>query len=194
MELLTPTTELQAVNTMLKVIGESPVSTLEDTGLADVADAKAILRETSREVQTRGWDFNLEKNYSLPRDENGHIYVLPNTLRVDVTKLDKHTYDVVQRGQRLYDRKNHTFAFDKTLQVNLLVFLDFEELPEAARYYITIRAARKFNDRDLTDQATHIYSQADEDSALVTLKEAEGDTGDYNMFNDSYSVASILER
>lgn len=178
----------------MRVIGESPVSTLENTDLADVADAIATLLETSREVQTRGWDFNLEKNYSLPRDDLNQIVVPLNTLRVDVTKLDKHTYDVVQRGQRLYDRKNHTYSFDKTLKVDLIVLLDFEELPEAARHYITIRAARKFNDRQLTDQATHIYTQADEDVALATLKEAEGDTGDYNMFNGSYSVASILER
>jgi hypothetical protein len=184
---------LEAVNTLLDIIGESPVSTLEDTGLADVAKARRTLKETSREVQSRGWHFNTEENYSLPRDDSNQIFVPPNTLRVDTTK-EFYQYDVVQRGQRLYDRKNHTYSFDKTLKVNLLVFLDFEELPEAARNYITIRAARKFNDRELTDQATHVYSEDDEDIALATLKEAEGDTGDYNMFNGSYSVASILER
>lgn len=193
MELLTPTTELEAVNTLLDIIGESPVSTLEDTGLADVAKARRTLKETSREVQSRGWHFNTEENYSLPRDDSNQIIVPLNTLRVDTTK-EFYQYDVVQRGKRLYDRKNHTYSFDKTLKVNLIVFLDFEELPEAARNYITIRAARKFNDRELTDQATHVYSQDDEDIALATLKEAEGDTGDYNMFNGSYSVASILER
>jgi hypothetical protein len=190
---LTLTTELAAVNLMLGAIAESPVSTLEDSGLADVATARAILSETSREVQARGWDFNSETNYPLPRDGDNYIPVPANVLRVDTTK-EYREYDVVQRGFRLYDRKNHSYAFDKTLKVDIMFLLPFEELPEAARYYIAIRAARKFVDREQPSETGHRYTQEDEDTALVTLKEAEGDTGDYNMLSGSYSVASILAR
>ncbi|OAM53359.1 hypothetical protein A7981_05680 [Methylovorus sp. MM2] len=178
---------------MLDCIGESPVSSLDGTGLADVASAKRILRETSREVQNRGWDFNSEKNYPLPLSVDGFIYTPTNTLRIDTTK-EFQDVDVVHRGSRLYDRGNRTYVFTKTIKVDLLLGLPFEELPEAARHYITIRSARKFVDRDMPSEAGHVYTQKDEDLALVTLKEAEGDTGDYNMFNGSNSVARILER
>ena len=43
---ITPTTELQAVNTMLSVIGEAPVNSITGTTTVDVSVAKNILDET----------------------------------------------------------------------------------------------------------------------------------------------------
>jgi hypothetical protein len=193
MATLTPTTELEAVNIMLGTIGEAPISSLEVSGLVDVAVAKQLLHEVSREVQARGWDFNQENDYPLARSTEGFVSVPSNALRVDTTTEFKN-YDVVVRGQRLYDRKSHSYTFPETLKVDMLLFLPFEEMPEAARYYVTVRAARKYQDRTLPSDSAHVYTEKDENDALVTLKEAEGDTGDYNMFTHSYSVASILER
>jgi hypothetical protein len=189
----TPTTELEAVNIMLGTIGEAPISSLEVSGLVDVAVAKQLLHEVSRDVQSKGWDFNQEYEYPLARTTDGFVLVPTNALRVDTTTAFK-GYDVVVRGERLYDRTNHTFVFPETLKVDMTIFLPFNEMPEAARYYITVRAARKFQDRNLPSEAAHVYTEQDEKDALVTLKEAEGDTGDYNMFTHSYSVARVLER
>ena len=44
---ITPTTELQSVNTMLSVIGEAPVNSITGTTTVDVSVAKNILDETS---------------------------------------------------------------------------------------------------------------------------------------------------
>jgi hypothetical protein len=69
------TTELDAVNTMLYTIGEQPVSSLAESGLADVAIAKTILTEQSRRFQAKGWDFNTDKDYALAVDINSKIPV-----------------------------------------------------------------------------------------------------------------------
>ena len=62
------TTKLEAVNTMLGVIGESPVNTISGSSLpASVVVALNILDETNREVQSVGWDFNTEFDYPLVR-------------------------------------------------------------------------------------------------------------------------------
>lgn len=50
----TPTTELEAVNTMLSGIGEAPVNSLSEV-TADVSLARHILNEVSREVQLEGF-------------------------------------------------------------------------------------------------------------------------------------------
>lgn len=191
--LLTPTTELDAVNTMLTTIGESPVSTLEVSGLTDVAIAKQVLRETSRVVQSKGWHFNTEINYPLSPNDDGYLVPPPNTIRIDTNNkyLDR---DVVMRGTKLYDRENHTYVFDAALEVDLIVFLDFTELPEAARHYITVRSARVFQRRVLGSDAIESFTQDEEAHALAALAEAEGDTGDVNVLNSSYTAASILER
>ena len=193
MALLTPTSELDAVNTMLTTIGEAPVASLEVSGLSDVAIAKQVLAEVSRAVQTKGWYFNTEKEYPLSPTMEGYLLPPSNTLRVDSNK-EYSDVDVVMRGTKLYNLKEHTNIFTKTIKVDLVILLPFDELPEAARYYITIRASRIFQKRVLGSEAIEQFTQSDEGIALATLKEAEVDTGDYNMFNGSYSVASILQR
>ena len=60
---ITPTTELQAVNTMLSTIGEAPVNSITGTTTVDVSVAKNILDETSMSVQSQGWNFNTHTNY-----------------------------------------------------------------------------------------------------------------------------------
>ena len=46
----TPTTQLQAVNSMLSTIGEAPVNSLS-SGLVDAETAETVLNEVSRDVQ-----------------------------------------------------------------------------------------------------------------------------------------------
>ncbi len=194
-EALTPTTELEAVNAMLTTIGETPVNTLEDTGLADAEIALARLRRVSAEVQKYGWHFNTEINYPIVPTSPlpGEIKLPQNVLRVDTTGTDANI-DVVQRGFRLYDRRNHTYKFDKTLRAEMVVLLAYDELPEAARQYIYLRAARMFQDLTLGSQTIHGFTQRDENNAWVGLLHAEGDTQDHNMLTDNWHAASITRR
>jgi len=188
-----PTTELDAVNLMLNSIGEAPVNSL-DVGLADVATARLTLWRTSREVQSRGWHFNTEEGITLSPTVEGHIPLPENTMRVDTNEQEYQDVDVVQRGNRLYDRKNHTYIFAKALKLDFIFFLNFEELPEAARWYITVKAARRFQNDVMGSETIYKFKKEDELEALSILKEAEGDTGDYNMFTGSYSVLNVWHR
>lgn len=192
--MLSPTTELDAINTMLSVIGEAPVNTVEDSGAVDAVVARQVLNSESRSIQSVGWHWNTDKGYTLtPTFPEGHLVIPRSTLRVDSVGSDQ-TTDVVQRGGRLYDRRKHTFEFKNTLKVDIIVLLSFDELPEVARHYITIRAARVFQERFLGSSELSSFSQRDETRALVTLKELEADTADYNMLSDNYSVARVLRR
>jgi hypothetical protein len=187
------TTELEAINSMLDAAGESPVSSLESSGLADVAEAKKLLDEQSRLIQSPGWAFNTEYNYPITPDTEGLISLPTNTLKVDADN----TYwnlDVVQRGLRLYDRKNHTYSFTDTFTGTFVFLLDFSELPQAARHYIMVKAARIYQARVLGSDTLHRFSEAEEMEALVAFKDAEGDSGDHNMLSGSWSVANILVR
>ena len=73
-----------------------------------------------------------------------------------------------------------------------MYYQDFGVLPDVAKRYITIRAARIYADRMLTPDNPQ-DDCADEQTALMDLKEYEGDTADYNMMQ-SYSVARVLNR
>ncbi len=51
---ITNTTELQAVNTILSIIGEAPVSSITTNIGSDVSIAKQILDESSVTMQSKG--------------------------------------------------------------------------------------------------------------------------------------------
>lgn len=190
---LAPTTELEAINTILSTIGETPINSLASSGSVDVAIAIQLLNEVSRRVQTAGWHFNSEKEYELGLNVDGKIVVPGNVLSAD-TSASSATTDVTRRGNYFYDRVKHTFIFTKSLKFDLVWFLPFEEIPQAARDYITIRSARIFQDRQVGSQLLHVFTKDDEDAALAVLKADEGEEGDYNILWDNYSVASVLER
>lgn len=192
---LTPTSELEAINTILSVIGESPISTLSDiSSVADAVTAQSILSEVSRQVQTKGWHFNTEKDFELsPEAFSKEITVPTNALRVD-TSGDSRETDVVQRGNRLYNRALHTFQFTESLKCEIVVLLPFEDLPQAARHYVTIKAARVFQSRTVGSDALYQFTALDEKDALLDLKRNEGITGDYNILSSNPTVFRSLIR
>lgn len=187
MATLAPTTELEAVNTLLGTIGEAPVSTLVGVQAADVLMAQAVLLEVSRAVQSLGWHCNTEEEFPLVPDENNNLQFPTNALHLDpsVVRYAQGEYDLVQRGGKLYDRLNHTFEFDTTIYVDITFLLAFEDLPEAFRRYITIKAARIFADRAVGAETMHTYTLRDEQEAWVALKHAESDTADLNILKQA---------
>lgn len=190
---LTKTTKLQAVNIMLSTIGEAPVNTLTGTVGVDVATADRVLLETSLEVQSMGWHFNTVPDVELTPDSSTKlITVAPNVVRIDLESSA--THDLVLRGDTLFDRKNNTNLFDKSIKkVTVVTALDFTDLPQLARHYITIRAARIFQDRVVGSEKHHSFTLRDEMMALSKLREYEMDTGDHSIF-DNFTVSRALRR
>jgi hypothetical protein len=189
----TPTTELQAVNLMLESIGETPVSSLTDAGLGDVAIAKNALSRVNREVQSRGWTWNSDYQYPLARDVDNKIPVPVNALEVD-TDGSSATIDVVVRGGYLWDRYNKRFTFDAAVKCSIIWLFEYESLPEAARNYIAVLASRRFAKAVLGTEEASRLTLEDEMTAWAALVNNECRTGDANMLNDNYSAAQVLQR
>lgn len=188
---LIPTTKLEAVNVCLTNIGEAPVASL--TGLqVDAQVASSIIDEVSREVQSNGWHWNTEVHTISPNISN-QIILPANTLRVDTVEKDR-SRDVIQRGMKLYDRKDNTYTFTDSLRLHLTIALDFDEIPEAARRYITMRSSRVFQERTLGSESLSKFNRGDEQQAWALLQHEEAETGDHNMITDSYSTYTTVAR
>ncbi|RVP50016.1 phage tail protein [Sinorhizobium medicae] len=181
---LTPLTELEAINEILATGSDSPISTLEENTVIDASLAMNTLRATSVEVQTRGWNFNTEDSLKITPDQEGAIRLPRNTLKVD-TVGESAGINGVQRGLRLYNKTDKTYTFASPVTVDLVLGLDFEELPSTARLYITIRAARKYQDRYFGDQSTHSYTSQDELTAQSVMMAEELESTDPNMLTGS---------
>lgn len=191
---LVPTTELQAVNAMLRAIGESPVNTLEVPEAVDVVLAQQTLTDVSRNLQERGWYWNTMEGLVLPREyPSGQIKLPATCLKVDTVGDDEVNYPVVQRGNRLFNKKTNTYTFDKSLKVDLVEFLPFEELPQAARTFITLSASRKFQEDRVGSETLAKFQTEDEKLAWAALQSAEAEVRDASIF-DSYDVARVMDR
>jgi hypothetical protein len=189
---LTRTSELDAVNIILSIMGESPVDTLDVSGNVNVDRAQAFLREFSREIQERGWHFNTDEDYAMARDVDTKIPVPSNVLHITTSGSHKYTYNVVERGGYLYDVKDQTFLFDEALDCRVVWFLDFTDIPEAARRYITIIAARAAQERMLGSEALHKFTADDEGRALTSLQRSELRLRKSRSTTGSWTVYSTL--
>ena len=188
---LSATTKLEAVNIMLSTIGENPVNSLT-SGLVDAELAETILGSVSKAVQSEGWNFNTEKKVSFSADSSGHIILPANILRADAT-VEADALDLVQRGLKMYDKKNHTYNINKAVNLDTIIELEFETLPEVARRYITLKASRIFQDRVVGSETLPKFNQEDEFMAYSQLKDFEADSEDISIF-DNNSVFEVIDR
>ena len=196
MTIQTRTTELEAVNPILSTIGESPLNTLSGSLPVDGTMAKNVLNEINREVQSMGWHFNTHHKATLSKDTSGKVPLATNVLRVELNpnRFSKSDFDIVQRDNYLYNLAKNTDVFTQDFdEVTLIYLLDFADIPEQAKRYITVRSARVFHDRTLGANTLHKFSQEDEQKSFAVLKQAESQTGDYTMF-DSPEQAYTISR
>ena len=188
------TTELEAINIMLAAIGEAPVNSLTGQVPVDVRLAQSTLTEINKEVQSEGWSFNTEIDVTLPRDQTTkQITLSTDILRIDANIHQHPTIDPIQRGLKLYDRLNNKFEFDEDLICTVIYLRTFEEIPEPARRYITIKAARVFVDRLVTDDGLRTYTGQDETRARAILMETDLANGDHNILRGNPSLTSVFD-
>lgn len=188
---LVPTTELMAVNAMLRAIGESPLNSLESPEAVDAVLAQQTLEAVSRHVQERGWYWNTMEGYRLPLSFPSNEIRLPeNTLKVDTVGDDERLVPVIQRGTRLFNKSTNSYTFTKSVTVDLVEFLPFDEIPQAARTYITLSASRKFQEDRVGSDALAKMHMEDEKVAWMALVSAESETRDASIF-DSWDVAQV---
>ena len=187
------TTELEAINIMLAAIAEAPINSLTGLLPVDAVTAQSTLTEFNKEVQSEGWSFNTETDVTLTRDGSNQISLPSNVLRVDANIHQHPTIDPIQRGLKLYDRQNNKYEFDEDLICTVVYFRDFNEIPEQARRYINIKAARVFVDRLVGDQGLRTYTQEDETRARVILTETDYANADHNLLRGDPSLTSIFD-
>ena len=187
------TTELECINIMLAAIGEAPINSLTGTLPVDARIAQSTLSEVNKSVQSEGWSFNTEIDVKLTRNNIGHVHLSTNILRVDANIHQHPTIDPIQRGLKLYDRQNNKYEFDEDLICTVVYFRDFDEIPEPARHYINIQAARKFVDRLVSDQSLRTYTQQDEQRARAILMETDLANGDHNLLRGDPSLTNIFD-
>jgi len=187
---ITPSTELDAVNEILSAIGSNPVNTLEDDLNVDVINAKRILEGVSREIQTRGFDFNTEDSVTLQPDAISGLIPCPNSY----LRFYSDGYKLIRRSGYFFDNETQESKFPEGLTVTLVRELPFEELPEVFRKYITVRACRIFQMRYFSSAELDNHLMMEESSAYADIVDYDLMAGNYNIFNDDTTISQNIQR
>ena len=164
-------------------------SRVETQANPDVAIALNTLREVSREVQSEGWTFNKEFDYTLTPDSNDEILIPDDMLQVDLNisskRFGNRQYDSVNRGGKLYDRIKHTYKWtDSIVQVDIVWYFEWENIPDPIQGFIVSRAASIFASRTMNDSNVYQILQQKEAFERAMAMEYECDQGDYSFFGE----------
>ena len=176
-------TELNAVNSVLAAIGQSPVTTL-DYSNPETSFVYNLIQECSRDVQDEGWVFNREYMYPLTPDANGEIQIPANILRMDVSENDVYRFtDVVKRDGKLYDKYTHSFKFSGTICFDIVWLFPLTDLPSTFQRYITSAASRRAAVQMVDNPQLAQLLQVQEGQCRAACTEYDTQQGDYNYMD-----------
>lgn len=188
--MLAVATKIDAVNLILSSVGDSPVDTLEEHDNVDVDNAVRLLDSISRSVQARGWDFNSYESYRLKPDMyTKHIRYNPHFIHFRA--VDGRT--IVKRGGLLYDMTNQSDKFENDIDLNVIMAVDFEDMPQCFKDYTTAQAAVKFQQRYMGDDGVSQDLMLSAQQSYQDIVAYDMSMGSYNMLQFT-GVAEALSR
>lgn len=184
--------ELGAINEMLSSIGESPVSTLEGEANVDVANARRILHTVNREIQAKGWTFNIEQGVSLEPDVFSNL--IPYELDILNMRDSSTSTPYVNMGGYVYNRLTREDRFEEPIVVDIIRQRGFDEMPECFRRWIVIKASYRFAGRFFGDPSIQQMLLQEENQARIDCNEYELDFGNFNALQGDPFIQTFLSR
>jgi hypothetical protein len=172
--------------TMLKSIVSYKV---ENQTNPEVAIAYNTLKEVCREVQSEGWSFNRERNYTgIQPDSSNKIQIPNNVIQIDLSQdyVANLGRNAVNRGGYLYDTIKHTDVWDsdETLYLDVVWEYDYTYLPQPIQAYVVARAAAIVSSRVVGDPNQYQMLQQKEAYARAMALEYECNQNDLTYFGD----------
>jgi hypothetical protein len=183
----TPLTDIEALNRILSTVGAEKVAST--SGLSLIAEiAYQDLKNSMRDIMSHPWGFNTEYDVELTADGDGKITVPADASILDFAPKNVGSFDVVIRDddgtRRVYDRKTHTFAAftaSSTYKFTISYYLDWLDLPEAAKIYAIALAAVHF-------QATQVGNAQIDQILRAQLVGAKSAFESYASAQESWSI------
>lgn len=137
-------TKLEAVNRILRVINEWPVSALDTGGASIQGRAEQVLDEMNTAFQAAGLEENTIYNKSYTADGSGNVTVAAGVL--NVSHLNRR---VALRGDQVYNLSDNTanWGAGATVLLNVVEEIAFESLPPATKEVVCREAEIQFQQR-----------------------------------------------
>lgn len=163
-------TKLEAINEMLLLAGETPVTSLDGSAGVDTSIAETILDQKTMDAQARGLANNLTIR-TMTSDTQGVIYLPSNVMsaemltQVESTRDDVHYARVTTRGWEgdnapyFYNLTDDTKLFKPSTDydVEVIIQVDWNDMDTPVQKDISTQAARQYQMLSQGDGAVDNY-------------------------------------
>lgn len=145
------TTKLEAVNRLLRMVSQRPVTSLGGH-IGDDSEALDALDYAHREVCMQQHPF-CTVTRTLKANTNGEVLIGNDVLGVEILNpIDRER--LIVRGSKLFDKRGEDgFKINKDVDVQLTVLVEWEDMQEHQRQYVLLTAARTWVRDKLQDPA-----------------------------------------
>ncbi len=207
-------TKLQAINEMLLLSGESPVSDLDGSSGVDTSVAETILDQKTIDAQARGLANNITIR-TVIADQSGRVYVPSDVLsanmittvesaRANSTDVPVAYARITTRGWEntpsaaafFYNLTDGTDIFTAGYSYDIEVILDvsWEDMDTPVQKDITTQAARQYQMLTQGDGAVDSYLAQLEQFYGAKSKGADMRDKNYNIFNMNPLARRAIDR
>lgn len=175
-------TKISAVNEILAVLGEAPVTTIDSVSSPIVASVVNSIDSAVDEIQMSARWFNTFF-VSLTPDVDGHLFV-PADTSIVLPYYPTGDHTLALNGNRLYDFTNSTDVFKSPVSVRLVRSLPFDGLPAPVRRGVIglalVRCAAATGDNTIIHVADSLAMRD-----AVTFQRAEMAAGQANLLDSN---------
>lgn len=172
---------LVAVNAILAAGGLDPVSSVAEEAGHDVTMALQELNNNALRILSVGWDFNTRTITFAPLGANNEIVISSNILQIDPNNLRTERYSV--RDGKLFDMgRGTTVGFTSPVELEVVEWVEWCDIPEVYRQYIIRSAAREFCSTYLNDPSATSRAELPLAQALAAVQRHNLRTGNYRVF------------
>ena len=184
--------KLGMVNQCLLAIGEVPLA--DGTVLDDLQEgtdgaiARDIVAGTVVDIMSHGWFFNTDTNFKLYPDVDSFITVPPNFIRIDGGSYNARGRYIL-RGNRLYDRQEQTYKFDSFISVDTVYIIAYEDMPQSAYKYMSLRSARQFQETVIGSATLYQFTINAEHEALANMQREHLQYTDANLLSKRVALS-----
>lgn len=169
-------TELEVINSVLRVAGDNPIQSL-DENYQPVFIIRQMIIDVSREMQNKNYWFNTEYCVDLVPNTITNQITLPFNILNFEPVYDKY----VARGLSVYNREDRTVTITDTIVADISLMLEFTELPQVAREYIRAACRLQYNNEYFGGTANAQSLDRDETKALQQLDKLNIENENINM-------------
>lgn len=169
--------EIDAVNVTLEALGESRIVDINSSN-PSAGLARSALARTRRGVLSTGWWFNTIFRSVTPAPNPGQI-------KIPWNQLSMYGCDGTKYGERdgvLYDLVEQTKVFTDTVDLKIIIDIEFEDLPEHMAMWVANATAAQVYLNDLGSDGNY-------KGLLMVAAEYEALNMREHLRNQRYSTA-----